>query len=325
MNIAVATPAGHVGGAVADCLLDLRGYNNVTLLCRRPEKLKGLVDRGATVAIGSQEDPDYLTKATRNVEALFWATPPGYGSDDVRAFQNRLGQAAATAIRTNKIPRVVNLSSIGANLASGVGPICGLHDVQEILNKATQNVTHLRPGFFFENLLWQIDTIRKWGRISLPLSGAARYPMIATSDIGRVAATRLTDEDWTGHCMQELHGPTDLSFGDVARTLTQVLGRKIVYIKGDRDEARQDMLAGGMSENAAGLMLEMYDAVETGLMRSTQPCAGGNHHPDYVGRIRSRTDPANDSRACDALRTCLESHISHPAASSTGLRRRNMR
>ena len=274
MNIAVATPTGHVGGAVADCLLDLRGYNNVTLLCRRPEKLKGLVDRGATVAIGSQEDPDYLTKATRNVEALFWATPPGYGSDDVRAFQNRLGQAAATAIRTNKIPRVVNLSSIGANLASGVGPICGLHDVEEILNEATQNVTHLRPGFFFENLLWQIDTIRKWGRISLPLSGAARYPMIATSDIGRVAATRLTDEDWTGHCIAGVaRAQPTLVLATWPGPSRRYWAGKIVYIKCDRDEARQDMLAGGMSENAAGLMLEMYDAVETGLMRSTQPRA----------------------------------------------------
>jgi hypothetical protein len=68
-----------------------------------------------------------------------------------------------------------------------------------------------------------------------------------------------------------LHGPTDLSFGDVARTLSQVLGRKIVYIKCDRDEARNDMLASGMSENAASLMLEMYEGVETGRMSTLQP------------------------------------------------------
>jgi uncharacterized protein YbjT (DUF2867 family) len=185
MNIAVATPAGHVGGAVADYLLDFGGFNNITLLCRRPEKLQSLVDRGAKVAVGSQEDADYLTRATRKMDALYWATPPGYGSDDVRAFQNRLGQAAATAIRANKIPRVVNLSSVGANMATGAGPVSGLHDVEEMLNEAAENITHLRPGFFFENLLWQMDTIRKWGRISLPLSGSARYPMIATRDIGQ--------------------------------------------------------------------------------------------------------------------------------------------
>ena len=106
---------------------------------------------------------DFLVRATRDVDALLWVTPPGYGSDDLRTFQNRLGQAAATAIRTNWIPRVVNLSSIGAQWGSGVGPINGLHDVEGLLDEVTTNVIHLRPGFFFENLLWQQDSIRKWG------------------------------------------------------------------------------------------------------------------------------------------------------------------
>ena len=186
------------------------------------------------MAIGSQDDADYLTKATQDVDALFWVTPPGYGSDNVRAFQNRLGKAAATAIRTNHIPRVVNLSSIGAQFSSGVGPINGLHDVEELLDDAADNITHLRPGFFFENLLWQLDSIKKSGRISLPISGSRRYPMIATRDIGRVAAERLMDQEWTGHFVRELHGPADLSFDEVAGILSKVLGRKIVYVKCDR-------------------------------------------------------------------------------------------
>jgi uncharacterized protein YbjT (DUF2867 family) len=74
-------------------------------------------------------------------------------SDNVRAFQNRLGQAAAFAVRENQIPRVVNLSSIGADLDAEVGPINGLHDVEGLLDNAASSITHLRPGFFFENLL----------------------------------------------------------------------------------------------------------------------------------------------------------------------------
>ena len=68
------------------------------------------------MAVGAQDDVDYLVNATRGVDALFWATPPGYGSDDVRAFQNRLGKAAATAVRANEILRVVNLSVDRAQL-----------------------------------------------------------------------------------------------------------------------------------------------------------------------------------------------------------------
>jgi len=270
MKIAITTPTGHVGSAVADFLLDFGDEVKVKLLGRRPEKLKHFVDRGAQAMIGSQDDADYLVKATSGVDALFWATPPGYGSDSLRAFQVRLGKAGATAIRTNKIPRVVVLSSIGANLSSGVGPINGLHDVEELLGEVAPNITFLRPGFFFENLLWQLDSIKNWGRISLPLSGSRRYPMIATRDIGRAAAARLSDARWTGHHVRELYGRADLSFDEVARILSDTLGREIAYVKCDRFEARQFMLDNAISENAADLMLEMYDAVETGKLRPIQ-------------------------------------------------------
>ena len=154
MKVAVTTPSGHVGGAVADYLLGFDGGLEVVLLGRRPDRLGNLIDRGATLAIGSQDDVDYLCRSTEGVDALYWATPPGYGSDNVRAFQHRLGEAVEKTIRANKIPRVVNMSSVGAILETGAGPVSGLHDVEQLINKAACHVTHLRPGFFFENMLF---------------------------------------------------------------------------------------------------------------------------------------------------------------------------
>ena len=103
MKIAITTPTGHVGSGVADLLLDSGGDISVKLLGRRPEKLTKFVERGAETSIGSQDDADFLVESTQNVDALLWVTPPSYGSDNFRAFQNRLGRAAATAIRTNRI------------------------------------------------------------------------------------------------------------------------------------------------------------------------------------------------------------------------------
>ncbi|MGA2796540.1 MAG: NmrA family NAD(P)-binding protein [Thermoguttaceae bacterium] len=271
MKIAVTTPSGHVGSAVVDFLLDFGGDIRVKLLARRPKDLDRFVRRGAELVIGSQDDADFLVSATHDVDALFWVTPPGYGSDNVRAFQNRLGIAGAFAIRDNRIPRVVNLSSIGAQLSSGVGPICGLYDVEGILDEAADNITHLRPGFFFENFLMQLDSITKWGRISLPLSGSRSYPMIAARDIGRVAAMRLSDPTWKGMYIRELHGPADMSFDEAAEIISQVLGRKILFIRSDKQEARHVLLNTGMSENLADLLLEMYDAVESGRLQPLQP------------------------------------------------------
>ena len=270
MKIAITTPTGHVGSAVAYFLLDTGGDVRVKLLCRRPEKVRPLVQRGAEIAIGSQDNAEYLIKATEDVDALFWATPPGYGSDNVRAFQNRLGTTAAAAIRANGIPRVVNLSSIGAYLSTGAGPIGGLHDIEGLFSDAAENVTHLRPGFFFENLLWQTESIEKWGRISLPLSGSRRFPMIAARDIGHAAADRLVDPAWTGQHQQELQGPEDLSMDDVAEILSNVLGRKIAYVKCSLDQMRQVLMDHAISENAVDLMLEMYEAAESGRLKPTQ-------------------------------------------------------
>ena len=271
MKIAITTPTGHVGSAVADSLLDFGGDIRVKLLARRPDKLRRFTDRGAEVLIGSQDDADFLTRATQDVDAFFWVTPLAYGSDDLRAFQNRLGKAAATAVRINHVSRVVNLSSIGAQLTTGVGPINGLHDVEKLLDDAANNITHLRPGSFFENLLWQADAIKKWDRISLPLSASKRSPMIATGDIGGVAAQCLLDQDWSGHIVRELHGPADLSYDEVAGILSKVLGRKIVYVQCDRRELRENLLDNAVSENVADLMLEMYEAIEMGRLQSTQP------------------------------------------------------
>jgi len=270
MKIAITTPSGHVGGAVADCLLDV-GDSELKLLARRRHTLKRFIERGATTAIGSLDDADYLTAATEDVEALFWVTPPGYGSDNVRAFQNRLGKAAAKAIRANQIPRVVNLSSLGADLAAGAGPISGLHDVESILDDATDAIIHLRPGFFFENLLWQLDSIRGSGLISLPISGSRKFPMIGARDIGNAAAQWLVDPVWTGHDILELHGPEDLSFDDVAEILTEALGRKIIYVRCDDQKAHQAMVAGGLSDNSADLMMEMYQTIEDGTIHPLQP------------------------------------------------------
>ena len=205
---------------------------------------------------------------TRDVDALFWVTPPGYGSDDLRLSEPD-GPGAAMAVRTNH-PRVVNLSSIGAHLSAGVGLVNGLHDVELLLDEASTNITHYRPGFFFENVIWQLDSIRQWGRISWPLTGTRRYPMICARDIGRVVADRLMSREWIGRSVCELHGPADLSFEEMATILSAALGRKIVYYQCDPHEMRHHLVETGMSENFADLMMEMYDAMENGRLQATQ-------------------------------------------------------
>jgi len=265
MKIAVATPMGHVGSAVAECLLDAGA--DVMLLSRHPDKLTRLVTRGAGVAEGSLDDEDYVVRATRGAEALFWVTPPDFTSADYRGFQKRVGCAAAEAIRVNRIRRIVNLSSVGAHLRSGGGPINGLHDVEQCLDHVATNIIHLRPGYFFENYLLQLQNIVSEGEIYLPVSGSRRVPMIATQDIARVASDRLVDTGWFGRSIRGLHGPADLTFDEAAAAMSGGLGRPVAHVRIDEGPAQKAMIGWGMSKSACDLMLEMYRGFEFGTLR----------------------------------------------------------
>ncbi len=269
MSIAVTTPTGHIGTVVTNHLLNAGAQ--VTLLTRKPEKVKEFVERGATVFQGSQEDKDFVTRATQGVDALFWLTPLEFSSTDFRGHFKRMGQAAAAAVRSNRIPRVVHLSGAGAHLTSGPGPIPGLHDIEQRLDDVVTSVTHLRPFFFFENFLLQLESLKSLGRMYLPVSGSTRIGMLATRDIGDVAARRLLDHTWTGRTVQGLHGPIDLSFDEAAAAIGQGLGRRVVHEHVTEAEAGRAMRAVGLSEYLTEAFLEVYRAIESGLLRPAEP------------------------------------------------------
>ena len=117
--------------------------------------------------------------------------------------------------------------------------------------------------------------------------------MIAAPQIGRIAAEQLTDRTWTGHVVRELHGPVDLSFHEAAEILTEVLGRKIVFISCRAEEMRGFMTMDGLSENAVDLLLELYDAVDAGSL-TTQPRSAEDHHDHARGVRPRRHAPAGD-------------------------------
>jgi uncharacterized protein YbjT (DUF2867 family) len=94
--------------------------------------------------------------------------------------------------------------------------------------------------------------------------------MIACRDVAHAAFEWLKEDDWTGRNIHELHGAGDLCFDEVAKCLSEICGRKIVYVRCDKDEARRSMFESGVSENATDAMLEMYDAVERRKVLPTQ-------------------------------------------------------
>jgi len=269
MKIAVSTPTGNVGRALTGHLLDAGA--EVVLLVRNADKVKEFAERGAKVHVGNLEDADFVARATKGVDVLFWLTPPNMATDDFRGHQNQMGNVAIRAIRQNNIPRVVNLSSVGAQHENGTGPIAGLHDIEKKLDQSGAHVTHLRPTFFMENLFMMAETMAKDGAAYFPVRGSAKMEMIATRDIAKAAAERILDASWTGRSVIELLGPGEQTFEGAAKTLGKALGKDVNYVTTTFEQTREALVGMGIRPKTADLFCEMYKAFDAGMVVPEAP------------------------------------------------------
>ncbi len=257
--ITITTPTGNIGRRLIERLAF--AGKPLTIVARHPEKLPRSLLEGEIVRQASSDDAAALSRATEGTDVLFWLTPPNFASPNVRAWYRKAADAVSRAVRINRIPRIVNLSSIGANWADGLGPISGLHDVERALNDAADDVVHLRPGFFMENFLTQLDSIRRDGKLHWLYPGHARMPMIATHDIAEAAAARLTDHAWKGHGVLGLLGPTDLTLDEAVKTLAVIVGRPMKNVQFTPDEFRRVSQGWGMSHDFAESYIEMFETL----------------------------------------------------------------
>lgn len=229
MKIVIAAASGKVGRRTAEKLL--QGKSQVILLTRHPEKLAGLVAQGATVKPISSDDTQGLIEATQNADALFWLTPPKLDVPSLYDWYIQTAMAGARAVRANGIKRVVNISSIGAGAKPNLGTVSFIGNVESIFNQTAANVLHLRPGYFMENFLEQVKSIRQDNTVYFPYTSDHDIPWISTDDIGDEAAKYLLDDSWTGQWTRNLMGVENLSLSQTTAILSQLLNRPIEYVQ----------------------------------------------------------------------------------------------
>ncbi len=278
MSIVITTPTGNIGSVVTRQLLD--AGEKPVLVVRDPARVQDAVDRGATARQGSHSDADFMIDVTRDAEALFVLTPGSLQIQDIQAFYRPFSEAAAAAASANSIPFVVHLSSVGADLESGNGPVAGLHEAEAILNAAgIANLTHLRPGYFMENTLSQIPNILQSGNIYTTFPTGTRFPMIATRDIGARAAELLLQRDWSGTRVVELRGAAETSYDDVAAILAEVLGRTIEHVTVTDEQMIQALTGMGVSKVLAEALAELVDGIVKGRVQNREPRSATNTTP----------------------------------------------
>jgi uncharacterized protein YbjT (DUF2867 family) len=281
MNVIIGA-SGHIGSQAADILLE-RG-EKVRVIGRDASRLRQFVARGAEAAVGDLKDRAFVIKAFAGADGLFAMIPPSYGESDFRGYQNEVGANIADGITRAGIWYVVNLSSQGADLAEGTGPILGLRDQEERLNRLEGlNVLHLRPTYFMENLLMNIPVINRFGYAGSAIRGDQPIAMIATRDIAAFVAERLSSRDFAGKGVRDLLGERDLTLNEATRITGSLIGLpNLKYVQFSYANAAKWMQEMGIGGDASRLFIEMSQALNDGIFAVGIPRNAENTTPTSI-------------------------------------------
>ncbi len=265
--ITILGATGNVGQKIADNLIN-KGQE-VRLVSRTADRLRPLVGKQAEAFVGDALDTEFLVKTFKQADAVFTLIPPNLRAEKFLDYADRIGQSIARALEIARVDFVVNLSSVGAELSEGTGPIVGLHRQEDRLNKIKGlKILHVRAVSFMENLLMNIDQIKSKNVNGGTMRGEVRHPMIATKDTAAFVADRLAKRDFAGSSVRYLLGQRDLSMIEA----TTIIGRKIgipdlAYVMFPYDEVEKGLLAAGLSSDMSRLYIEMSRAFNEGRIR----------------------------------------------------------
>jgi uncharacterized protein YbjT (DUF2867 family) len=267
--------SGNTGSIIANFLLS-KGQK-VRVMGRDAGRLQRFVDKGAEAFTANVIDAVALAKAFRGARAAYLLLPPITSRED----QERESDAIAKAVKESGLRYAVYLSSYGAQVPEGTGPVAGLHSSEQKLNAISGlNVLHLRAAYFMENNLAGISMIQGMGIFGHALLPDLKLPMIATPDIGDYAAQRLLGLDFSGKQTREVLGERDLSMAEVTAIIARGIGKPdLRYEQFPYDQMQQVLEKMGMPPKKAAVYIEMFKAINTGVLAAQEPRSRENTTP----------------------------------------------
>jgi uncharacterized protein YbjT (DUF2867 family) len=252
--------SGHVGAAAADALLSKD--QKIKVIVRDEKKGTKWAQRGAEVAVGNLEDQAFLTGILKGADGAFLLLPPDFSSVEILADQKKLGATIAAAVKAAQLPHVVALSSNGADLAEGTGPIKGLYHFENALRASGAKITSIRAGYFMENIGQAIGAAKTAGIYPNMLpSQDIVMPMIATRDIGELVAECLIAGPKTE--IVDLTGP-GYSVKQLSEKISNALKKPIKIVDIPQAGWLEALTGAGVPKPWAEQYVEMYQGMLSG-------------------------------------------------------------
>ncbi len=257
---------GHISKPIIQGLL--RAGNKVRVITSNNDRVTEIETLGAKALVGSVQDASFVKSVFRNADVAYTMIPPIWQTGNWRASQNEVAKNYVDAIKTNNVKYVVNLSSVGADVGNGVGPVDGLHDFEQLLNTTEGlNVKHLRPSFFFYNFLAQIGIIKQAGIMGANWGDGEKVFLVHTNDIAAAALDELLTLKFNGHSVRYILGD-EKSGREIASVLGKAINKELSWIVFTDEEQRQGLLKAGLSETHAQGYTEMGKALRNGVMQN---------------------------------------------------------
>lgn len=216
---------GRTGAAAADALL--RSGHPVRVVVRDPAKGRPWAERGAEVAVADLTDLASMSKALSQVQGAYVVSPQPYNREDLFERADLIADTTARAAVAADVPRLVALSSVGADRESATGWIGMNRMFEQRLGETGVSSIFLRAAYFMENWMPMVGQAMRSGTLPTFLGPPQRaIPMVATVDVGNTAAA-LLQEKRTGNCIVTLSGPKDYNPNDVAAIISATLQKPV--------------------------------------------------------------------------------------------------
>ncbi|MEY8761968.1 NmrA family NAD(P)-binding protein [Chryseobacterium tongliaoense] len=265
MKIVITGSLGNVAKPLAQQLIT-EGHH-ITVISSNESKKNDIEILGATPAIGSITDLNFLIKTFEGADAVFAMTPPNMGFENVVENTINAGKNYAEAIKKTGVKRVVMLSSIGVESPVENGPIKGLHFIEKAYNELENtSVTFLRAGYFYINFFNDIPLIKNAGIIGSNYPENINVPLVHPTDIAKAAAEELV-KNQAGKNIRYI--VSDVRKGsDFAKVFGSAIGKpELPWVEFSDEESLNGMLQAGLPQEMAELYTEMGRGLRNGIIQ----------------------------------------------------------
>lgn len=283
MKVVVTGSLGHVGQPLAKGLVQ-KGHT-VTVISSKAEKQKDIEALGATAAVGSLENVDFLAAVLTGADAVFAMVPPNYAEPDQIVYYSRIGSNYAQAIQQSGIKRVVHLSSYGAHLEKDSGFILGSHKIEGMLNRLSGvAITHLRAGYFYYNLYNLADTIKEQGFMAANYGGDDKLILVHPEDIAAAALEEL-ETAATGKNVRYVISD-ERTANEIAGILGAAIGKPdLKWLTFTNEQTQERLEKKGVPVHIAAKLVETGASLHSGALMADYEL----HKPASMGKIKLET------------------------------------